>query len=264
MRARMSSSIGTHRSELWARLDARSPARRAVAISACGAALRCRDDAVSAAPGLRRAGEWRNEPQHQRRLSAPRAAISAGGRGAGAAFEQHPRDQLFSNRSIFRSIESISAPPTMSAPPAAIPTAAPSGLRSRARSRSAPRPRPNRCSSICCPKRWTGPPPGLPREVVEDLARRTREAERMNRQQVQLAQNRKSTPVRVRVSKQPTFTRYVFELPELTGVSTDRGKDKLTLVFAAPLRFDLADAKLDIAAGRGRDRMPKSGSIPPR
>jgi len=95
------------------------------------------------------------------------------------------------------------------------------------------------------PESWTGPPPGLPREVVEDLARRTREAERLNKQQQQLVATRKSTLVRVRVSKLPTFTRYVFELPELTGVSSDRGKDKLTLVFAAPLRFDLADAKLD-------------------
>ena len=95
------------------------------------------------------------------------------------------------------------------------------------------------------PESWSGPPPSLPREVVEDLARRTREAERMNRQQQALVATRKSTLVRVRVSKLPTFTRYVFELPELTGVSNDRGKDKLTLVFAAPLRFDLADAKLD-------------------
>ncbi len=95
------------------------------------------------------------------------------------------------------------------------------------------------------PESWTGPPPGLPREVVEDLARRTREAERTNRQQQLNTPVRKITSVRVRVSKLPTFTRYVFELPELTGVSTDRGKDKFTLVFAAPLKFDLADAKLD-------------------
>ena len=42
---------------------------------------------------------------------------------------------------------------------------------------------------------------------------------------------------------QPTFTRYVFELPELIGVSADNTKDKLTLTFDALLRFDLADAK---------------------
>jgi hypothetical protein len=92
---------------------------------------------------------------------------------------------------------------------------------------------------------WTGPPPSLPRDVVEELARNTREAERLNRQQHALVATRKSPLGRVRVSKLPTFTRYVFELPDLTGISSNRGKDKLSLVFAAPLRFDLADAKLD-------------------
>ena len=42
---------------------------------------------------------------------------------------------------------------------------------------------------------------------------------------------------------QPTFTRYIFQLPELIGVSADNTKDKLTLTFDALLRFDLADAK---------------------
>ena len=55
---------------------------------------------------------------------------------------------------------------------------------------------------------------------------------------------RKIPAVRVRVAGQPTFTRYIFELPELTGVTAERGKDKLTLTFARPLRFDLSDAKL--------------------
>ena len=41
-----------------------------------------------------------------------------------------------------------------------------------------------------------------------------------------------------------TFTRFIFDLPELTPVTVARGKDKLTLTFAKPLRFDLADAKL--------------------
>jgi tetratricopeptide (TPR) repeat protein len=94
------------------------------------------------------------------------------------------------------------------------------------------------------PETWTGAPPGLPQAVVEDLARRAREAERAAREQAQLARQQQAAPIRVRVAVQPTFTRYVFELPELTGVSTDRGKDNLTLSFGAPLRFDLADAKV--------------------
>src|SRR3954452_5332447 len=81
------------------------------------------------------------------------------------------------------------------------------------------------------PESWSGEPPGLPRDVVEELARRANEAERLARQKLAAAEQRKIPAVRVRVAGQPTFTRYIFELPELTGVSADRGKDKLTLTF---------------------------------
>ena len=91
------------------------------------------------------------------------------------------------------------------------------------------------------PDSWTGPPPGLPQEVVEELARRAREAEKKMREQHRLAQQRQLIPTRVRVAKQPTFTRYVFELPDLIAVSSDRNKDKLTLLFDSLLKFDLAD-----------------------
>jgi hypothetical protein len=92
------------------------------------------------------------------------------------------------------------------------------------------------------PETWTGPPPGLPREVVEDLARRAREAEKKVRQQVVLDSQNEAALIRVRVVTQPTFTRYVFDLPELTGVAVNSGKDKLALTFNGPLKFDLADA----------------------
>lgn len=94
------------------------------------------------------------------------------------------------------------------------------------------------------PESWTVAPPPLPQEVVEDLARRIREAER--RAQQSQAQNKRKPPAisRVRVSRQPTFTRYIFELPEFIAVNADRAKDQLNLVFDGVIRFDLADAKL--------------------
>ncbi|MCX7315217.1 MAG: tetratricopeptide repeat protein [Alphaproteobacteria bacterium] len=97
------------------------------------------------------------------------------------------------------------------------------------------------------PEGWTGEPPGLPREVVEDLAKRANEAERLVRQRQAQEEQKKIPAVRVRVAAQPTFTRYIFELPELTGVTAERGKDQLTLTFAKALRFDLSDAKLAVA-----------------
>ncbi len=50
---------------------------------------------------------------------------------------------------------------------------------------------------------------------------------------------------------QPTFTRYMFELPELIGVAAERGKDRLTLIFDALLQFDLADAKATLPPAVG-------------
>src|SRR5437660_81542 len=93
------------------------------------------------------------------------------------------------------------------------------------------------------PEGWTGLPPGLPQEVVEELARRAREAEKKARQQLVIAQQRALPPVRVRVGMQPTFTRYTFALPSLIAVSHDRADDRMTFTFEAPLKFDLADAQ---------------------
>jgi tetratricopeptide (TPR) repeat protein len=92
------------------------------------------------------------------------------------------------------------------------------------------------------PEGWSGMAPGLPRDVIEELARRAREAERKTRQQRALAQQAPSAPIRVRVATQPTFTRYIFDFPELVAASADNGKDKLTLTFDGAYKFDLADA----------------------
>jgi hypothetical protein len=93
------------------------------------------------------------------------------------------------------------------------------------------------------PDEWTGPVPSLPQEVIEDLSRRMREAEKRSRKQQVLERQKYVALNRIRVSRQPTFTRYIFELPDLIAVSTDRSKEKLTITFDAVLRFDLADAK---------------------
>jgi len=92
------------------------------------------------------------------------------------------------------------------------------------------------------PDGWVGQPPGLPQDVVEELARRAREAERLERQARQTAQLKKVAPVHVRVARQPTFMRYVFDVPEQTSVAADHAKDRLILTFDTPVTFDLADA----------------------
>jgi tetratricopeptide (TPR) repeat protein len=99
------------------------------------------------------------------------------------------------------------------------------------------------------PEGWVGLPPGLPQEVVDDLARRARAAERLERQRRPPAEPQLPPLIRVRVGTQPTFTRYVFGLPQATVVTTDRSKDRLIVLFDAPLRFDLVDAQTAPAAG---------------
>jgi hypothetical protein len=94
------------------------------------------------------------------------------------------------------------------------------------------------------PDSWAGAPPSLPLEVVRELAERARAAERLLRQQKFAAEAKKRPPVRVRASIQPTFVRFVFELPAGTGVSSSLEDKKLSLVFASPLMFDLTDAKV--------------------
>ena len=99
------------------------------------------------------------------------------------------------------------------------------------------------------PSSWTGPPPALPQDVVTELARRAREAERQLQRQRELTQAKYVAPIRVHVASLPTFTRYVFDVTGGTAVAADRSKDRLVLNFDAPLTFDLADAQAALPNG---------------
>ncbi len=94
------------------------------------------------------------------------------------------------------------------------------------------------------PDSWTGPPPSLPQEVIRELSERARIAERALRLQRAAAASKRKPPVRVRASVQPTFVRFVFEMPDGVNVSSVLNDQKLTLQFNSVLAFDLADAKV--------------------
>ena len=94
------------------------------------------------------------------------------------------------------------------------------------------------------PDDWAGPPPSLPQDVIRELADRARAAERALRLQRATAEATKRPPIRVRASVQPTFVRFVFEMPDGVTVSSVLNDQKLTLFFNAVLNFDLADAKV--------------------
>jgi tetratricopeptide (TPR) repeat protein len=93
------------------------------------------------------------------------------------------------------------------------------------------------------PDAWKGVMPGLPQETIDELSRRARDAERqLNKQRVDEKQKKPSL-IRVKVASQPTFIRYVFEMPDATNVVPERVDGKLTLNFDQEIKWDLADAK---------------------
>ena len=93
------------------------------------------------------------------------------------------------------------------------------------------------------PDTWKGVMPGLPQEVVDDMARRLREAERQLKKQRSAEKQKQPTLIRVKVASQPTFIRYTFEVPDGANVVPERAAGKLTLNFDQQIKWDLADAK---------------------
>ena len=92
------------------------------------------------------------------------------------------------------------------------------------------------------PENWSGMLPGLPKEVVEYLAERARAAERLLRERQAEDKQRPPPTVRIKVASQPTFTRFVFELPDAVKVVPTRRGDSFTLTFDRTINWDLADA----------------------
>ena len=92
------------------------------------------------------------------------------------------------------------------------------------------------------PENWVGLAPGLPQDIIDELARRARDAERQLRKQQLAAKPKTDATIRVKVGVQPTFVRYIFQMPDIANVAPERGPGKLTLTFDQPIKFDLADA----------------------
>jgi tetratricopeptide (TPR) repeat protein len=111
------------------------------------------------------------------------------------------------------------------------------------------------------PDGWSGQPPSLPQEVIRELAERARAAERALRLQRAAAEVKKRPPIRVRASVQPTFVRFVFEMPDGVGVSSVLNDQKLTLLFNTALNFDLADAKVAAPANIASINQKTEGDI---
>lgn len=96
------------------------------------------------------------------------------------------------------------------------------------------------------PATWSGILPGLPQEVVDELANRARQAERQLHKQQLTAKAKEPPLVRVRVAHQPTFMRYIFDMPAGANPIPEREDGRFRLNFDQQIRWDLADAKASL------------------
>ncbi len=88
------------------------------------------------------------------------------------------------------------------------------------------------------PENWQGLPPALPQDIVEQLARRARDAEDQLRKTQRDREKRELRDMTARVGNGPTFTRLIFDIGQTVPVDINREGDQLTLKFDAALRFD--------------------------
>ena len=93
------------------------------------------------------------------------------------------------------------------------------------------------------PDNWQGMPPSLPQDVIEQLARRARDAEEQLKKSQREREKREVRDITARVGNGPTFTRVIFDIGQTVPVDIARDGDQLTLVFDAALRFDAEKLK---------------------
>ena len=99
------------------------------------------------------------------------------------------------------------------------------------------------------PENWQGLPPSLPQDVVEQLAKRARDAEEQLRKTQREREKRELRDMTARVGNGPTFTRLIFDIGQTVPVDITRDGDQLTMKFDAALRFDTATIKPQLPAG---------------
>jgi len=93
------------------------------------------------------------------------------------------------------------------------------------------------------PMDWVGVPPGLPADVVAELAQRAKEAEERRRQQEMLEEFLRSNPIELRMTSLPTFTRFVFVWDRPPQATLERSLKQAQILFDRPARIDLSGIK---------------------
>ena len=110
------------------------------------------------------------------------------------------------------------------------------------------------------PSSWTGLPPGLPQDVVDNLAQRARQAETRLREITRQREAEDRKPLTYTVGSLPTLTRLVLQAPGDPNIAFSREGETVRLVFDARLTID-ADAMQQDLPGIVRDiRVENAGA----
>jgi hypothetical protein len=110
------------------------------------------------------------------------------------------------------------------------------------------------------PSTWTGLPPGLPQDVVDNLAQRARQAETRLREITRQREAEDRKPLTYTVGSLPTLTRLVLQAPGDPNIAFSREGETARLVFDARLAID-ADAMQQDLPGIVRDiRVENAGA----
>lgn len=100
------------------------------------------------------------------------------------------------------------------------------------------------------PANWTGLPPGLPDDVVQELARRAETALRRVRELEQASLETRAGPqVRLRIGEHPTFTRLVFDWSVRFDSKFVREDDLVKVVFNHSVGVDLSELRAHLPTG---------------
>ncbi|MEJ8475422.1 tetratricopeptide repeat protein [Roseibium algae] len=100
------------------------------------------------------------------------------------------------------------------------------------------------------PSNWQGLPPGLPDDVVRELAKRAETALRKVRALEQARLKAKEGPsVILRIGEQPTFTRLVFDWSIRFDTAFVREDDIIKLTFNHPAQLDISDLRAHLPQG---------------
>ena len=99
------------------------------------------------------------------------------------------------------------------------------------------------------PENWQGLLPGLPQEVIEDLAKRVKAAEMQARVVQKRKESEEPKPLNVRSAILPSLHRLVFETAQTTPIEFKIADDRIDVLVDLPLKLDPARVRPLLPAG---------------